>query len=101
MDEVSTEYECHNVRFENVDWATRQLVNQLQAAGSGNLPSQPILNPKGGNNYKLHHDYNRTRLILNPNQKLTPEYNNRLRPPYNLFLLGPSQPRNLKLMKIC
>ncbi|RDX98038.1 hypothetical protein CR513_19101, partial [Mucuna pruriens] len=25
------------------------LVSQLQSAGSGNLPSQPILNPKGGN----------------------------------------------------
>ncbi|RDY11640.1 hypothetical protein CR513_03630, partial [Mucuna pruriens] len=43
MDEVSREYERHNAQFENADWA-----NSI-TAGSRNLPSQPILNPKGGN----------------------------------------------------
>ncbi|RDY02262.1 hypothetical protein CR513_14314, partial [Mucuna pruriens] len=72
------------------------LVSQLQSAGSRNLLSQTIPNPKGGN---LHCDRNRTHLILNLNQKPTPEFSNRLEPPYYRFPPGHYEQRSLKLMK--
>ncbi|RDY06393.1 hypothetical protein CR513_09624, partial [Mucuna pruriens] len=68
--------------------------DQIQSVVSRNLPSQTIPNPKGGNvstNYNWRRNRNRTHLILNLNQKSTPEFNNRLEPPDYRFPPGHSQ----------
>ncbi|RDY14600.1 hypothetical protein CR513_00319, partial [Mucuna pruriens] len=85
-----------NATMHNLKMQIRKLANsvsQLQSARSRNLPSQPILNPKGGS-------VSTVTLRSGKELQLTPEYNNMLRQTHYLFLLEPSQPRNLKLMRM-